>query len=103
MRSAAAAGDIGGGGGAAPRPQGIPFHSVASVLSPLLAQSLGVPPASVRSFLRIDEMSLDLLSPLAPATPLGHFGGSMVPSTAASVTRAPAVASAHGGGALGVE
>jgi len=47
----------------------VPMPDVMSVLSPLLASSLGVAPQSMRSFLRLDELSLDLLSPLGTARP----------------------------------
>ena len=42
----------------------LPLADVASVLSPFLAGSLGIAPQSMRSFLRIDDLTFDLLSPL---------------------------------------
>jgi hypothetical protein len=42
----------------------LPLADVASVLSPFLASSLGIAPQSMRSFLRIDDLTFDLLSPL---------------------------------------
>jgi len=42
----------------------VPLVDVMNTLSPLLASSLGLPPESMRSFLRIDELTFDLLSPL---------------------------------------
>lgn len=47
----------------------IPFPEMVHVLSPLLASSLGIAPSSMRSFLRLDDLSLDLLSPLGASRP----------------------------------
>jgi hypothetical protein len=46
----------------------LPFASqlgvAAAAISPLLASAIGIAPASLRQFLRIDELTSDLLSPL---------------------------------------
>ena len=56
----------------------LPMTDVASALSPLLASSLGVGAQSMRSFLRLNELTFDLLSPLgtgrAGAIGANHFG-----------------------------
>jgi hypothetical protein len=47
----------------------VPLVDVASVLSPLLASTFGLAPESMRSFLRIDDLTFDLLSPLGTGRP----------------------------------
>ena len=54
----------GGGEGGGQVVDELPMIDVASALSPLLASSLGVAPQSMRSFLRLDDLTFDLLSPL---------------------------------------
>ena len=52
----------------------LPMTDVASALSPLLASSLGIGAQSMRSFLRLDDLTFDLLSPLGTGRP-GAMGG----------------------------
>ena len=47
----------------------VPLVDVASALSPLLASTFGLAPESMRSFLRIDDLTFDLLSPLGTGRP----------------------------------
>jgi hypothetical protein len=47
----------------------VPLIDVASALSPLLASTFGLAPQSMRSFLRIDDLTFDLLSPLGAGRP----------------------------------
>ena len=49
-----------------------PMGEVASALSPLLSQTFGIKPDSMRSFLRIDDLTFDLLSPLATGRTAGE-------------------------------
>ena len=42
---------------------------VATALSPLIASAFGIAPESMRSFLRIDDLTFDLLSPLGTGRP----------------------------------
>lgn len=62
-----AEGGVDGGPGSALDDLDVPLFDVATALSPLLASSLGLPPASMRSFLRLDDLTSDLLSPLGSA------------------------------------
>jgi len=47
----------------------VPLVDVASALSPLLASTFGIAPESMRSFLRLDDLTFDLLSPLGTGRP----------------------------------
>jgi len=49
----------------------VPLADLSNALSPLLASSLGVAPESMRSFLRLDDLTFDLLSPLGSTRPEG--------------------------------
>ena len=51
----------------------VPLVDVASALSPLLASTFGLAPGSMRSFLRIDDLTFDLLSPLGTGRPGAHL------------------------------
>ena len=46
-----------------------PMADVASALSPLLATTFNVVPETMRSFLRLDDLTFDLLSPLGTGRP----------------------------------
>ena len=46
-----------------------PMVDVATALSPLIASAFGIAPESMRSFLRIDDLTFDLLSPLGTGRP----------------------------------
>jgi len=50
----------------------VPLVDVASALSPLLASTFGIAPESMRSFLRIDDLTFDLLSPLGTGRASGQ-------------------------------
>ena len=55
----------------------LPLVDVASAVSPALASVFGIAPQSMRSFLRLDDMTFDLLSPLGTGRqPTEKSGGS---------------------------
>ena len=64
----------------------LPLVDVASAVSPALASVFGIAPQSMRSFLRLDDMTFDLLSPLGTGRqPTEKSGGSFgVAATEAS-------------------
>jgi len=62
-------GGTAGMGGALDEVGEIPLPDVQSILSPLLASSLGIAENTMRSFLRLDDLTFDLLSPLGTGRP----------------------------------
>jgi len=69
-----AAGSSAADGGQIAEVDELPLGDVVSALSPLLASSLGIAPQSMRSFLRIDDLTFDLLSPLGEARAAAEEG-----------------------------
>jgi len=58
-----------------PPSEGGSLEMAASAISPLLASSLGIAPASLRHFLKIDDLTSDLLSPLGSVAREAGVGG----------------------------
>ena len=56
---------------------------VMTAISPLLASTFGIAPESMRSFLRLDDLTFDLLSPLGTGRPGAKSGLADSPSGAA--------------------